>query len=220
MIKAAIFDVDGVLLDSMPIWMDAGARYLSSMDVNPEPDLTKVLWNMSIPEGAEYLKNHYNLKVTKEEIAQGIISKVRDFYYEEVSLKPGVKDFLEELKKRGIPMVIATSSDRSYLNAAFKRTGIDSYFKKVFTCEEIGAGKTKPDIYLAAGEYLEENPSDIIVFEDVIHAVRSAKSARFQVVGIYDAASEKHMDLMKEDCNLYLTDFTEAEKFWTYVEEN
>ena len=218
-IKGAIFDVDGTLLDSMSIWMDAGARYLRSIHVEPETNLSEVLWNMSIPEGVAYVKEHYSLSLSEEEITGGILSTVRDFYLYEAPLKPGVEAFLEQLNHRGIPMVIATSSDKRYVKAAFARTGIDRYFKRIFTCEEMGASKMKPKIYKEAGKYLGYPPEEIFVFEDVIHAVQSAKKAHFPVVGLYDEASEKDREAMQAECDVYLKDFTEADIFWNYVEE-
>lgn len=211
MIKAAIFDVDGTLLDSMPIWKDAGVRYLKSIHVEPEPGLQEILWSMSIPEGVSYLKKQYQLDYTKEEIAEGILSALRSFYYYEAPLKPGVKEFLAQLKEKGIPMVIATSSDRGYLEAAFRRTGIEEYFDRIFTCEEVGAGKTKSTIYEVAGNYLGSSPKETYVFEDVLHAVKSAKSANFTVIGIYDEASEQDKSEIRQTCDIFLDSFLDAE---------
>lgn len=217
MIKAAIFDVDGTLLDSMPIWQDAGAKYLRILGIEPDPSLEEIIWDMSIAEASVYLKELYHLPLTAREIYDGIIRMVQDFYFYEAPLKPGVKEFLAELKRKNIPMVIATSSDRSYLTAAFERTGIAEYFDRIFTCAEAGAGKTQPLIYEKAAEYLGVIPEEIWVFEDVIHAVRSAKQAHFQVAGLEDAASEKDREDIQKECDVYLKDFTEAEKFWNKV---
>lgn len=65
-------------------------------------------------------------------LPSGIVAVVRDFYYEEVCLKPGAIEFLQELNHRNIPMVIATSSDRSYLQTAFQRNGIDGLFERSY----------------------------------------------------------------------------------------
>lgn len=207
--KAAIFDVDGTLLDSMPIWKDAGARYLKTQGIDAEEGLSDVLWNMSIPEGASYMKMSYSLTCSADEIVNGIVAVVRDFYYKEVCLKPGAMEFLQELSHRKIPMVVATSSDRSYLQAAFQRNGIDGFFRKIFTCEEVGAGKTNPKIYLEASAYLKLPPEDIWVFEDALYAVETAKKAGFQVVGIYDECSKEHEEAIQKQSDLYWRDFTE-----------
>lgn len=77
MIRGAIFDVDGTLLDSMGIWEVAGVRYLENIQVEPEPGLSKILYPMTIEEGVAYTKEHYNLPQSAEEITQGLLMVVR-----------------------------------------------------------------------------------------------------------------------------------------------
>lgn len=89
MTKGAIFDLDGVLLDSMGIWNDLGARYLCSRGLMPEPGLNEILFSMSMEQGAEYLHTHYPLAQSAAEIEAGIETMLRDFYYNEVPAKPG-----------------------------------------------------------------------------------------------------------------------------------
>ena len=209
MIRGAIFDADGTLLDSMGIWKDAGARYLKSFGKKTPPELSDILWNMSIPEGAAYLKETYMLPLSAEEIRQGILDVVRDFYCQEVLLKPGVFSFLQEMKTRGIPMVIATSSDRSYLETAFRRLGVDSFFERIFTCEEAGAGKESPKIYLDAAACLKLAPEEIWVFEDALFAAKTAKQAGFRVVGVYDESSKTDEEKLRKLCDTYIRNFTE-----------
>lgn len=164
---------------------------------------------MSIPEGADYLKETYMLPLSAEEIRQGILDVVRDFYCQEVLLKPGVFSFLQEMKTRGIPMVIATSSDRSYLETAFRRLGVDSFFERIFTCEEAGAGKESPKIYLDAAACLKLAPEEIWVFEDALFAAKTAKQAGFRVVGVYDESSKTNEEKLRKLCDTYIRNFTE-----------
>ena len=93
-----------------------------------------------------------------------------------------------------------------------KRLEIAKYFDRIFTCEEAGAGKTKPDIYLQAAEYLGTRPEETLVFEDVIHAVRTAKKAGFQVVGIYDEASKDDQEEIQREADCYCRDWRELMK--------
>ena len=72
MIRGTIFDLDGVLLDSMGIWEDLGARYLRRLHITPEPGLNEVLFPMSMEQGAAYLKAHYPLQQSEAEICGGI----------------------------------------------------------------------------------------------------------------------------------------------------
>jgi len=213
MIKGTIWDVDGTILDSMCIWEDAAARFLRTCKRTAEPKLAEIMFRMSLDEGADYLKERYRLDLSHEEILDGVLATIRSFYEEEAPLKPGAGQFLRELKALGIPMIIATSSNKAHIAAAMKRLGLEDCFVDIITCEEVGAGKTKPDIYLSCAKRLHMEPSEICVFEDVIHAVRSANSAGFLTVGVYDAASAADNVSMRKECGIYLHDLLDFENF-------
>ena len=131
MVKGVIFDVDGVLLNSMPVWENLGELYLQKFGIQAEKDLSEILYEMSLKEAAEYLISHYGLKQTVEEVTKGIVKEVEQFYVEKVPLKEGVREYLKELKERKIPMVIATSGDRKNAEAALKRLKVFSYFEGI-----------------------------------------------------------------------------------------
>ena len=99
MTKAAVFDLDGVLLDSMGIWNDLGARYLRSLGVTPEEGLNEILFSMSMEQGAEYLHTHYALPQSAAEVGAGIADMLRDFYFYEVPAKDGAAALLARLDK-------------------------------------------------------------------------------------------------------------------------
>ena len=118
MIKGAIFDVDGVLLNSMPVWENLGELYLNSLGLDAEKGLGEILFTMSLEEGAQYLISQYGIDKSVEEVVNGLNREVRDFYAEKVPLKEGVRQYLSEFRERGIPMVIATSGDQKNAEAA------------------------------------------------------------------------------------------------------
>ncbi len=124
MIAGAIFDADGTLLDSMPIWDNAAALYLEGLGYIPEPGLGRILYPMSMAEGADYLIARYGLSQSREEIVCGVSAAIEDFYFHRVQPKAGLEKFLRQLQERGIPMVVATSSDRRLVEAALKRLGL------------------------------------------------------------------------------------------------
>ena len=99
MVKGVIFDVDGVLLNSMPVWENLGELYLQKFGIQAEKDLSEILYEMSLKEAAEYLISHYGLKQTVEEVTKGIVKEVEQFYVEKVPLKEGVREYLKELKE-------------------------------------------------------------------------------------------------------------------------
>ncbi|MGF0034148.1 HAD family hydrolase [Bariatricus sp. SGI.154] len=217
MIKGAIFDVDGTLLDSTQIWDDAASRYLVQMGITPEPELGKILFPMSVKEGAEYLKKRYFLHQDCERIAEDVLRVVKDFYVNEAPLKNGAAEFLGQLADKGIPMVVATSSEKMYIRAAFERHNILKYFRKIYTCSEVGAGKSKPIIYHRAAEELGTIPEETYVFEDALHAIRTAADAGFRTVGVYDRFSEADQDAIRGLADVYLLNMTKLQDFWKQI---
>lgn len=209
MIKGAIFDIDGTLLDSMPVWENAGARYLATLGIKAKSDLKDKLDALSLPEGALYIQKEYGLSVSTEDILQGIDQVVKDFYYKEATMKPGVLSLLKLLKANNVKMILATATDADMARAALVRNGIWQDFIGMITCEEAGAGKTSPKIFELAKERLQTKKEETWVFEDSLYAIKTAVQAGFPVCSIYDAYSEKNTEEIKALSDIYVEDFEE-----------
>lgn len=208
-IDAAIFDLDGTLLDSMFVWEHLCERYLLSLDKTPDPDLNSTISTMTILQACDYLNHKYNLNTTAEEIAAMLQNTIKDFYFYEAQLKPGVKEFLSQLASMGVKMCIATASDRPYVEAALKRCEIFEYFDKIFTCSEVGLSKQSPDIFNLATAFLDADVSKTAVFEDAYFAAQTAKNSGYFVCGIFES-SEPNTAKLKEISDIYIKDFSEA----------
>lgn len=214
MIRGAIFDLDGVLLDSMAIWNDLGARYLAKQGIQPEPGLREVLFSMSMEQGAEYMKQQYHLDKSSEEILNGIREMLQDFYFYEVKAKEGAKELLTFLQEQGIPMTAATSSPREHVTKALKRNGLYEFLKRIDTTSEVGESKHSPLIYQKAAEFLGTVPEETLVFEDSLYALQTAKKAGFRAIGVYDAEGETNQAGVKETGEVYLRSLREFQKLY------
>lgn len=217
MIKGAIFDVDGTILDSMRIWDEAGTRYLKTMGKEAEKNLRDIIFAMTIEECAGYLKKHYGLSGSVEEHTEGILNTVRDFYLYEAPLKEGATEMLEQLAVKDIPMTVATSSNKEHVAAAFERLGIRHYFKEIFSCSDVGAGKTQPLIFNMASDLMGTKPKDTYVFEDGLYAVKTAKKAGYKNIGIYDKSSDGDWEKLKREADFYMNDLKEFNKILSFI---
>lgn len=210
-IKGVIFDIDGVLLDSMEIWEDLGARYLRGIGKVPEEGLAEILFSMSMEQGAAYLAEHYELDCSAEEVCEGLRDMLRDFYFYEVRAKDGAADLMERFKRSGIRMTAATSSPGEHVERALERNGMLGYLEKVFTVAETGISKHSPDIYDRAADFMEAARSEVLVFEDSLYALRTAAEAGYHAVGVFDAKGEADQDGMRNTAETYIKRMDEFE---------
>ena len=216
MLKGAIFDFDGTLFDSMFIWDTAGEVYLRSVGIEPREDLRKVLKPMSLLQSAQYIRECYQIPLTVEEIMDGVNRTVEGFYFHTVQPKEGVVAFLEQMKKQGVRMCIATATDRYQVKSALKRCGMESFFSEIFTCTDVGHGKDEPIIFQNAMEYLGTTKANTVVFEDAYHAAKTAKADGFITVAVYDSHETKQVELHSvSDC--FIENFTQTEHFWKFA---
>ncbi len=211
-IKGAIFDADGTLLDSMPIWLDVSSRWLLAQGIRPEPQLGDKLFSMTMAEGVAYLRKVYGLSQDEKKIVEEINAVVEKFYLTEVALKPGVLELLDWLRGQKIPMAVATATDEPLIAGALAHVGIDSFFGKIFTCGGVGVGKDHPLIYQKAAESIGTKPEETLVFEDALHGLLTAKRAGFYTVGIYDEVSSRQQESLEMHADLYGKDFNEILK--------
>lgn len=215
-LKCCIFDFDGTLFDSMFIWDQAGELYLRGLGKTPLPSTAEDLRTMSLRQAAQYFQTTYALPFPVEEIMEGINRTVEAFYFHDALPKPGVTALLEQLRQAGVAMGIATATDRYQIEAALRRCGLEHYFDAIFTCSEVGHGKERPEIYRMALEHLGADRGSCVVFEDALHAVKTAKADGFPVAAVYDA-SEPRQDQLIALADCYLTDFSHPEDFWKFA---
>ena len=209
-LQSAIFDMDGTLLDSMPIWKGLGASMLRQLGIEPAPELEEKLKTLSLRDGVAYCKDYYQLPQTVDQLVGMVFDKIHDFYCEKVQPKPGVEKFLSLLKMEGVWMYVATATDRPMAEAVLRHAGIDGYFRGLITSQEVGVGKGESaEIYERAMRRLQSNKKDTVVFEDAYHAIQTAKAAGFRVAAVYDASEEANQPAIREMADYYIRSFEE-----------
>lgn len=206
-----IFDFDGTLLDSMPMWGHIGTEYIISQGITPPPDLEERLISMTLEQSGQFYIKELGLKKTVEEYMQDILQLVDHKYRCVLELKPGAAEFLRLVSEHGKKICILTTTIHSCVEAAVVNRGLDRWISpdRIFTCSEIGMSKTSPDIYCYTVKKMGSTPERSLVFEDAPFAIRSAKQAGCTVCAVYDASAVQEAEMIKEWSDFEVNSFIE-----------
>ena len=216
-LQSAMLERDGTLLDSRPIWKGRGASMLRQLGIEPAPELEEKLKTLSLRDGVAYCKDYYQLSQTVDQLVGLVFDKIHEFYCERVQTKPGVEKFLSLLKMEGVWMYVATATHRRLTEKALKTAGIDHYFRGIVTSADAGNHKSESaDIYEMAMRRLQSNKRDTVVFEDALHAIRTAKAAGFRVAGVYEATAEQDQPEIQRLCDYYIRSYEELVQSETF----
>ena len=216
MIKGAIFDLDGTILDSMFIWDTIGEDFLRSLGKEPRENLKETFKTFTLEQAAEYYRENYGVEMSVSEITDRVNKMVERYYAETVNLKPGIEPLLKKLKANGVKMCIATVTDKPLAEAALYRLGVRDYFSEIFTCATVGYGKEEPHIYREAQKHLGTSKKETVVFEDALYALNTAKAEGFVTVGVFDVY-EENQDALKMTADLYIKGISDFEMLWNSI---
>ena len=206
-ITGEIFDLDGTLIDSMPMWHNFVKIYLEKYGLTPDEYLQANAKDMSFEQSSEYICKHYDINKTPDEIAKDMTDTAADAYANTIGIKHDVKPFLFALRCKGVRMCIATASPREWAQAALKRLNIDHYFSVILSCYDLNTSKSDSFIYDRAFDILGTDKETTYIFEDSVNCIRTAKAAGYRVIGVKDEMSAPDEEEIKKLSDIYIKDF-------------
>ena len=189
--KYIIFDLDGTLLDSMPVWRGTGSGFLERHNFPIPPNLMEVVKTQTIWQTAAWFRKDLGVPMEETEIVNEIVSSVVEAYRSTIPLKEGAREYLERNMQEGIRMCVLTASEAEYIYPALERLDILKYFDHILTCTELNAYKDDGKAYLIAMEKMGGTLENTVVFEDAFYAVKGAKAAGFCVYAVLDETVRK-----------------------------
>lgn len=183
--------MDGTLVDSMSYWNNLAGEFLEGKGVAHVPrEVIEKIKVMTITESAALFIEEFNLTGTPETVAAEMNAMMDEHYRRDIPLKSGVKEYLDSLHEKGVEMCVASATAEHLMEACLKRVGVMKYFKFLLSCETVGVGKHRADVYFEAAKRLQAKPCDTAVYEDAIYAASTAKKAGFYVIGVYDDSAK------------------------------
>ena len=197
--KAVIFDMDGVIIDSEPIHFEVDMQTMKDLgcEISVE-ELEKYVGTTN-----EYMftdiKKNYNIRKSVEEIINYNVEMVKNKIIQS-NLEPieGIRELLIDLKNKNIPAAIASSSPKDFIDVVVSKFELKDYFKYIVSGEEVANGKPAPDVYIETAKKLGLSPKDCTVIEDSKNGVLAAKTAGMKCIGFQNSNSG-NQDLSKAD---------------------
>jgi len=182
-IKAVVFDMDGVLIDSEPVWERVRRKFVADRGGRWAEDAQDRMMGMSTAEWSAYISADFGVRLTPAQVAEQVIAAMAAEYQAHLPLLPGAVDAVRELSARW-PLAVASSAPRSLIEAVLDASGLRPAFAAAVSSEEVARGKPAPDVYLEATARLGVPASACAAVEDSSNGLRSAAAAGLAVIAV------------------------------------
>ncbi|HHX70443.1 MAG: HAD family phosphatase [Miniphocaeibacter sp.] len=192
--KVAIFDMDGTIIDSMKKWSTVLDDYLTDIGLKLDPDYRKSLNSKPMKEILDKVHKDFNIQGTPTDSFNNIMEIMRYNYLNTFSLKPGVKNALDELMNKNIKMAVATATPERVAIDAINKQGLEKYFEFIQTCDNVNLMKFQPEYWHTAAKNLNSSIENSIVFEDALYCIETVKKINGGIVAIADESANSDKD--------------------------
>jgi len=183
MIEAVVFDCDGVLIDSEPVWEEVRREFVAGRGGQWLPDTQDRLMGMSTGEWSAYMAADLGVGMSPQEVAAAVIAAMAARYAEHLPLMPGAVAAVTALAARW-PLAVASSAPQALIEVVLDASGLRSSFRVALSSERVPRGKPAPDVYLAAVQQLGYAPAACAAIEDSSNGLRSAAAAGLTVIAV------------------------------------
>lgn len=206
--EAAIFDLDGTLIDSNRVWEKIDRKYMEKKHIFISDRELKRMAAMTYEECAEFICQK-GVDTDPEALKKEFNEMAVYEYRHNIFLKEGAAEYLALLSSMGKRIALATASPASLYEPVLRHNFVYKYFDAFVTTEEAGKSKDYPDVYLLAASRLGIEPECCVVFEDVLKGIFSARDAGMMTVGVYDKYSDEDLITIRNNSDRYIMSFTE-----------
>lgn len=209
-LKAVLFDMDGVIVDTEPLHRKAYFKTFNELGIEVSEDLYTSFTGASTKRVCETLINQFNLTQTYEEIAKTKRNYFKDYFYndEEFDLIPGVKGLIEHYYESGMTLILASSATMTTINMVFEKFELDKYFSGKISGADLKESKPHPEVFLLAAEMAGEPVENSMVIEDSTNGILASHRANI-FCAAYRSPHSKNQDYTL--ANIVVADYIELE---------
>ena len=207
--RTFLFDFDGTLVDSMPVYSGEMKRILDERGIAYGDDLIKIITPLGFVYTAKYYIETLGLQMEEDALVALMKEYMIEAYSTRVPAKANVPDVLRALKDMGCSLNVLTASPHDTLDPCLKRLGLWKLFDNVWSCNDFGTSKSDPEIYRMAAQRIGVPVEEVIFLDDNYNADKTAREAGTQVWGVYDNSSRDSTEEIKSVSDHYITDFSE-----------
>ncbi len=191
-IQAVIFDMDGTLIDSEPLWKEAEIEVFKRAGLHLTEKMLQDDLGLSTIDAVKFwLADLECDKESYNQLTRDINEKAEEMIQKKGKIMPGVDKVLEFFKRNDLPMAVASSSRMSLIESVVKKHGLGKYFQLLYSADNEPLGKPHPGIFLSVAAKMNVDPKCCVVFEDSVNGILSAKAAQMKVVAFLSNGNRK-----------------------------
>ena len=214
--SAVIFDLDGTLVDSEPLYLEADQKIFRPLGIIVEAEHKKPYTGLSSHCFLSDFKKQYDLSISVEELLTRKNAAYMELAQERTHVFPEMRTFVSLLKEHGYPLAVASGSSKEVIDAVLEAADLLTYFDVTLSSSQVKKGKPAPDVFLEAARLLNTPPQACLVMEDSCYGVEAAKNAQMSCIAIPPAEAAPLADCFYEAELLFakgMAEFTAAKAF-------
>lgn len=185
MIRAVIFDMDGLLIDTEPYWQKTERDVFRDLGIVITPDMQVDTFGLRTDEQIRYWYNYRPWKSSSlQEVENRYHEVMLKYFLEQAELMEGAQEALDFFFEKDLPLALASSSNMELIHAFLDRFGFHHYFREIYSAEFEDYGKPHPAVYLETARRMNTDPVHCLALEDSFHGLIAAKAARMKTIAV------------------------------------